>query len=204
MKVKVCGIREVSNLTFLSKSKVDYVGFIFYDKSKRLVDDGNLTVEDFLSFKKLKVGVFVNATATFVLETIKKYRLDGVQLHGTESVDYCEALQKSGCFVWKAFPVWDVLPDRLEDYEGSVDAFLFDAKGKDLGGNGIQFDWSVLENYKLSTPFILSGGIGAEDAERVMKLSNDRLIGVDVNSRFEVKTGLKDERLLDDFLNKIK
>ena len=81
---------------------------------------------------------------------------------------------------------------QTQPYEGLVDYFLFDAKGKSVGGNGEKFNWNVLDAYQGNTPFLLSGGIGSDDAERVNALYHPKCIGIDLNSRFELAPGLKD------------
>lgn len=201
MRIKVCGIRNQKNLSFLNESDVDFIGFIFYAKSSRNFDGGN--VESIESSKK-KVGVFVNEDISTVENLAKTHRLDYLQLHGDETPDYCKTLKNKGYRLFKAFSVEDELPMHLDAYKSFVDYFLFDTKGKNYGGNGKQFNWSVLEDYELETPFILSGGIGPNDIERLQSLNNPRLYAVDVNSRFEISPGLKDESVLKEFIKKIK
>jgi phosphoribosylanthranilate isomerase len=85
-------------------------------------------------------------------------------------------------------------------YEGLADYFLFDTKAQLVGGNGRKFDWSVLAHYDGSTPFLLSGGIGPDDASRLSAFSHPRLAGIDLNSRFEAAPALKNVELLKQFL----
>ncbi len=204
MIVKVCGIRNLGNLSYLNESDADWIGFIFYDKSKRNFPDGDLGDADLEKVTKKKVGVFVNEEPERLVKTADVYALDMVQLHGDESVEYCREVKEHGLWVMKAFSVKDKLPGNLGDYVGVVDYFLFDTKGVNPGGNGVQFDWSILEDYDLKTPFLLSGGIGEEDAEQIKKIKNPRLYGVDINSRFEIEPGLKNEELLEGFIKEIK
>ena len=91
--------------------------------------------------------------------------------------------------------------DATVAYAGLVDYFLFDTKGKGVGGSGEKFDWSVLEAYNGDTPFLLSGGIGPDDAARVKSFRHPRCIGIDLNSRFEIEPGIKDITKLKTFLN---
>ncbi|MFT5890906.1 MAG: phosphoribosylanthranilate isomerase, partial [Dokdonia sp.] len=93
--------------------------------------------------------------------------------------------------------------ERLTPYESLVDAFLFDTKGKAKGGNGYTFDWSVLRNYPSQTPFILSGGIGLEEIEKIKEILDSDLpiLALDVNSKFEDKPGLKNVATLRKFQN---
>lgn len=185
----------------------DFLGFIFYKKSKR--DYGDLEIP--LLPKGIKrVGVFVDADLAFAKAKIIQHQLNVIQLHGNESPEYIRALKNSlssegggwGEVIWKVFGIKDSFNfDRLKPYEGLVDAFLFDTKGKEKGGNGYTFDWSVLKNYTSQTPIILSGGIGLEEIEKVTEiLATDLpIIALDVNSRFEVKPGLKDIKKIEKF-----
>ncbi|PIB35606.1 hypothetical protein BFP72_09475 [Reichenbachiella sp. 5M10] len=204
MQVKVCGIRTQSNLSELKASEVDYVGFIFYRKSKRFFSDGDLSQDALHALDKRKVGVFVNEAVDEIRSIAEAYRLDVLQLHGEESPEDCAALKKGGFAVWKAFPVYDALPAQLGMYADCVDAYLFDTKGVDHGGNGVKFDWSVLSQYRGEVPLVLSGGIGPEDVARLRDLNIEQLIAIDVNSRFEIEPGLKDVDLLNKFISETK
>ncbi|UXP31851.1 phosphoribosylanthranilate isomerase [Reichenbachiella agarivorans] len=204
MQVKICGIRTLHNLEELESTAVDYIGFIFYHKSKRNFVAGDVTREAMGQVSQKKVGVFVDETVEQILATAKEYGLDVIQLHGAESQADCLAVQQAGYVVWKAFPVYDTLPANLESYMDSVDAFLFDTKGADHGGNGVKFDWSVLNQYTLEKPFVLSGGIGREDAAAIKNIKHPQLLAVDVNSRFEIEPGLKNAELLNEFIMEIK
>ena len=202
MKIKVCGIKNQDNLSFLNGEDVDFIGFIFYEKSQRNFDNGDLNGR--IESNKQKVGVFVNETIEKVTSIARAYDLDYLQLHGDESPEYCRKLSELGFKLFKAFSVHNQLPANLETYEPVVDYFLFDTKGAAYGGNGTQFDWRVLDQYKLDKPFILSGGIGPKDVHSLKKLAHDQLYAVDVNSRFELSPGQKDEQMLKKFIEELK
>ena len=93
---------------------------------------------------------------------------------------------------------------RSKDYEGLVDLFLFDTRCPTMGGSGKQFDWDVLSAYNGHTPFLLSGGIGPDDAERVRQFDHPMLAGIDLNSRFETEPGRKDVDLLRTFIQQVR
>lgn len=183
---------------------MNWVGFIFFEKSKRNFPDGDLEADHVLNTDKQKTGVFVNASKDFIQEKVRQYGLNIVQLHGDESPEFCKEVSKLGVKVMKAFSVYDELPDSLSSYEKVLDYVLFDTKGTERGGNGVQFDWSVLEAYDLSVPFLVSGGISVEDADRLKDIKNEMMAGVDINSRFELEPGLKDEQLLERFVTEYK
>lgn len=186
------------NIRQLVELKPDFIGFIFYDKSKRYVNNE-------LEIKRLdipesikKVGVFVNSTIEGILEKVKIFKLDIVQLHGDESLDFCKKLKQSGMKITKAFQIdKDFNFTGLELYESVCDYFLFDTKTKLYGGSGNKFNWRLLKKYNNEKPFFLSGGIDLEDVDEIKKLKNLNFYSIDINSKFEIEPGLKD-------INKIK
>ena len=200
MKIKVCGMRDNGNIESLIALKPDFMGFIFYKKSKRFVIDFP-TIEIPSTIKK--VGVFVNEPIDNVIEIVKKHQLDCVQLHGNESPEYCRELQKChlersrkaashSTEIFKAFSVDDSFDfSKTEDYQKACNYLLFDTKGKEYGGNGVKFNWEVLQKYKGKTPFLLSGGITKNDADEIKKIKHTAFAGLDINSGFEIEPALK-------------
>lgn len=218
MLIKVCGMRDPENIRQVAATGIDWMGFIFYARSARSVDNGKLKIENerkssplnnsqlsILNCQFKKVGVFVNATTEQMIEIARLYRLDYLQLHGNESPDICYALQKRGYAIIKAFPIAsaDDLASTTE-YEGRADYFLFDTKCNSYGGSGKQFDWSVLASYKGNTPFLLSGGINPDSADAIIHFRHPRLAGIDLNSGFEIEPSMKDTEKIRTFIEKIK
>ena len=199
MMIKVCGMRDAQNIRDVESLGVDWIGMIFWPKSKRYVAE----VPSYLPEHLKKVGVFVDSTLDDILQHISDYQLDIIQLHGQESPDFAKALKPHT--IIKAFNI-EKADDLLqtEKYEGIADYFLFDTKGKMVGGNGQKFDWSVLTAYQGKTPFLLSGGIGPEDVESVKSFHHPRCFGIDLNSRFESEPGFKDINQLKTFINNIR
>ena len=194
--IKVCGMREADNIHEVEALGVDWLGLIFWPKSSRYVSER----PDYLPQHAKRVGVFVDEAVDTVKKKADAYALDLIQLHGSESPDYIRAL-KASCSIIKAFSI--ATADDLEqtkDYEGLVDYFLFDTKGPSVGGNGVQFNWDVLKDYHGQTPFLLSGGIDPDDAERIQAFHHPQCIGIDLNSRFELSPGLKDINKLKQFI----
>ena len=133
-----------------------------------------------------------------------QFDLDVIQLHGNESVAFCEELKKQNIKIIKAFSINNQFDfSKLKQYIHYVDYFLFDTKGKLPGGNGITFDWKILENYSFNTPYFLSGGIGNTELEAIKIFlkseAGKHCIAIDVNSRFELKSGYKNENKLRKF-----
>lgn len=201
MKIKVCGMREVENIQAASALDVDYLGFIFYQKSKRYTKS---VPQVDLKSSIQKVGVFVNHPLEEVTEIAEKNDLAVLQLHGNESPAYCQELKDRGYQLIKVFHVNEEFDfESTLVYDAVCDFFLFDTKGKQLGGNGYAFDWQLLEKYQGNKPFFLSGGISLDDVERIKSLNLKQLYGVDVNSRFEIEAGVKNIQKLKSFIKEL-
>ena len=225
MYLKVCGMHH--NVTEVAVLEPDFLGFIFWERSKRYFQ-GEIPP---LAVTTKKVGVFVNATIDEVVKKVEQYSLQMVQLHGSESPEYCGMLQNALWAsdtpaelkygrnrVWSDYnelpitaqliKVFSVDEDFdfgvLQSYEAYCDFFMFDTKGKLPGGNGFAFNWRLLENYPSEKPFFLSGGIGPEDADKLKEFTNSKAsrhcFAIDINSRFETSPGLKDTEKLKKFI----
>ncbi len=220
------------NTEEVAELRPDYLGFIFWKPSSRFFETKMPALPDSIQ----KVGVFVDASIDEILDTVEKYELQAVQLHGNESPEFCNELRgrsrlpgrqvgalhdrssllrrQAGALessprgtnlqIIKVFSVKDDFDfSLLKPYEAVCDYYLFDTKGKLPGGNGYAFDWSVLENYPSTKPYFLSGGIGLEDTETIKEFKQRPeavfCYAIDVNSKFEIKPGLKDVELLKEF-----
>lgn len=207
MKLKICGMKYADNLREVAALQPDYLGFIFYEKSPRYMAD-TLTPEEVMAIpdRIQKVGVFVNATSEFILEEAQHFGLNGVQLHGDESPRQCQELKEAGYLVIKVFRLGrkDIDFSQLAAYEAHVDYFLFDTRTAQYGGSGHSFDWSQLEHYALTTPFFLSGGISLDNLGEALELDHPQLVGLDVNSRFEIEPGRKDIDRLQKLVSKMR
>lgn len=188
MKLKVCGMKSGANILEVALLLPDYMGFIFWEKSPRYFS-GEIPQ---LPQSVRKVGVFVDASEAEIPDKASLYGLDAVQLHGKEPPEFCSQIKNHGISVIKAFSVSETFDFGILDaYEPYCDFFLFDTKGKSPGGNGIAFDWRLLRKYSLKTSFFLSGGIGPESVKTLSNLDLP-IHAIDINSRFEIKPGLKD------------
>lgn len=197
---KVCGMRESGNIREVEALGIDWMGFIFWAHSAR-----NVSLKpDYLPSRCKRVGVFVNAPMAFIREKVREFSLDILQLHGSEDEDFIRQLRSElpSLTLVKALNV--AREEDLEQskrYEGLCDYFLFDTKAEKVGGNGKAFDWSILHSYKGNTPFLLSGGIGPNDKERLRAFHHPQMAGIDLNSRFEIRPAIKDIHLLKSFLH---
>jgi len=204
MKIKVCGLRDEHNIRQLMEAvHPDYTGFIFYEVSPRYA--GEKLDPRFLRRLKGtfgKTGVFVDAPLEQVQKVSGQYGLDAVQLHGDEPPEYCRHIQHSGIQVFKTFRLSESFEFKtLGDYAPDCDFFLFDTQGRHPGGNGLHFNWNLLDHYQLSVPFFLSGGLSESDARAISAIRHPALAGVDINSRFEKEPGYKDVRKIKLFMN---
>lgn len=196
--IKVCGMRDAENICAVEAlDGIDMIGFIFYPRSPRYVG----RVPDYLPAHAARVGVFVNENEANVSDCIRRFHLDCVQLHGEESPALCRSLRTKGVKVIKALSIAcgkDI--EQADGYQDACDYLLFDTRCPQRGGSGQRFDWELLHQYQGDTPFLLSGGIGPQDAEAVSAFRHSRLAGFDLNSRFERQPGIKDVERLQAFL----
>lgn len=205
MKIKVCGMKDPHNIEELAKLPIDYMGFIFYGKSARYIDDLQPKVLNKLPATIDRVGVFVDEALNTVINQIEKYGLNVVQLHGNESPEYCsQCCNLTDVEVIKVFNISSVSDfEQVRRYENICDYFLFDTKTSQHGGSGQKFDWNLLKQYRGETPFFLSGGISSDDADSIKSIMHPKLYGIDLNSCFETEPGMKDINLLEIFLRQI-
>ncbi len=211
MRIKVCGLNSVDQLLQLDELGVDFGGFIFYPKSPRYILKHALPSE----IKKAKgqqinkVGVFVNETVEKVLKMVDDCGLYLVQLHGDETPRYCEKIANYVTVI-KAFRLRedDNVLWKIKDYNDIVDMFLFDTAGAAYGGTGEKFNWEIFNGLNIGKPFFLSGGIGPDDINQLTTFSKltvaKDLFAIDVNSKFEISPGVKNMKLMEQFIQQTK
>lgn len=201
MIIKVCGLNNSENINQLMKLDLDFMGIIFYEKSSRFFSSDVLPKSE-----KKYVAVFVDESLEVIKKLINIYKFEYVQLHGNEDEKFCKELS-SFCNVIKAFRIDDTFDlNDIEKYSKYCKYFLFDTFTESYGGSGKKFNWDLLLNYDHKKDFILSGGINLELISSIKKLKNQlpNLIGVDLNSKFEIKPGLKDINRVKKFIKSIK
>lgn len=211
-------MRDADNIRDISALGVDMIGLIFYPPSPRYVQQfssGAGIIPDYapdMGKTPLRVGVFVDDMPQNIVTRVYNYKLDYIQLHGNEPCETLENLRatidpdiKPKIKIIKAISVSSAEDiKKYKEYVGAADLFLFDTKCKTVGGSGEQFDWQVLQAYDGDVPFLLSGGIGPDDAERIKNFHHPKCIGIDLNSKFEIEPALKDVEKLKQFLVKVK
>lgn len=203
-------MRDADNIRQVEALGIDWMGFIFWPKSSRYVAE----IPSYLPTKCKRVGVFVDASIGDVMTIAEQYQLDIIQLHGQESPSYITQLishlsRLRNVKIIKAFNIATAIDfEATKRYEDYVDYFLFDTKGKSIGGNGEKFDWSVLSEYRGNTPYLLSGGIAPDDAPALTfspfhPFTSPLCIGIDLNSRFESAPGYKNVDTLKAFIKEL-
>lgn len=184
-------MKDERNICEIAGLAPDFLGFIFFQKSPRFVGYDFKIPNGLESVKR--VGVFVNEATNVMLQKVRDYQLDYLQLHGRETVEQCRELRNKKIKLIKVFAIDDGTDfSQTKPYSEAVDFFLFDTKGKYYGGNAQAFNWKMLSKYDQALPFFLSGGIGPDNVEAVKELKEMNLYAVDVNSGVEKAPGLKD------------
>ncbi|NHE58950.1 phosphoribosylanthranilate isomerase [Cyclobacterium plantarum] len=209
MIIKVCGMADIANMEGLVElGLVDWMGMIFYPPSKRYVPDFGQPPEAYRRWTIPKVGVFVNASAETIHSAVKAYGLEKVQLHGDETPQEVEEIRnQTNVELIKVFRIGaDWSWKGLEAYLAHVDYFLFDTDGPSFGGTGHRFNWEILKQYPFNKPFLLSGGISIDQVDEIMECYHNlpAMAGIDINSKFEIRPGLKDLDLIREFTLRIR
>ena len=207
MIIKICGIKDEDTLLCCDDNSVNFFGMIFYPKSPR-----NISVKDASNLQKKSenlningVGVFVNRNINEVEDIIKRVKLKYVQLHGSEDEEYIQTLKKIGVKVIKSIAISNKNDLRNICNYNSADYYLFDYKpiqGELPGGNSKSFDWDILKNFKTYKPWLLSGGINIKNIQEILNDINP--FGVDLSSGVEKELGIKDNHIINNFMDKLK
>lgn len=206
MEIKVCGMRDRANsLQLVQEVDPDWMGLIFYPKSPRLVPTES--ADWLIDLPLKKVGVFVGEDQSEIRRKATLFGLSVLQLHGGESVEVVKQLKEyNDLQIWKVFGVGEKLDWKMmEEFVPHVDRILFDTATASRGGSGKTFDWGLLKGYPFEKGFFLSGGLRLEHATEILELRKDipQLLGVDVNSGFEISPGLKSIPDLKEFKQKL-
>ena len=198
MKLKVCGLTKLDQIQELISLKVDFLGFIFYEKSPRYVLN-HLNLKEISEIPHAgKVGVFVNETIENVIDFSVKANLNFIQLHGDEDDHYIANLKNNLPNQIKMIKVIRIgnqtseeLQKNINQQPSTINYLLFDTDSKAFGGTGKTFDWKILNEVEISIPYFLSGGISLENVHQIPTI-NTQPFSLDINSKFELETGIKD------------
>lgn len=224
MIIKVCGMREPDNIRDVVALGIDMVGLVFNKKSSRYValkpshagllpDYAGITVDNIAKWNNVvRVGVFGNDMPQNIITMAYNYKLDYIQLNGIGDEIMIDNLRRTldrdicpGIKFIKAIGLADIHDvDLWRRYKDVADILLFYAEDSAFGDSDLRFDWSLLDGYDGDIPFIISGGIGPDDAERILAVSHPKMVGVNLNRCFESSPGIKDVGLLRKFIDEIR
>lgn len=198
MIIKVCGLKEGSNIIDITQLPIDMIGYNFYPSSARYIEDQPPAIP----YIK-KVGVFVNAPIPTIQTKVSNFGLDLVQLHGDETREFVAKIIKTipVIKVFRIDPHFD--KHSIKPFEG-CDYYLFDTATAQYGGSGKKFEWARLLELDIDTPFLISGGIGPADFLEIKQFSHPYFVGIDINSKFETSPGVKDKTLIETFIADLK
>jgi len=210
LKLKVCGLTKLDQIQELINLDVDFLGFIFYEKSPRYVLD-HLNLKQISEIPHLqKVGVFVNEDLENIIEISEKANLNFIQLHGDETEKFISELKQKlnpKIGIIKVIRIGNQTSDELQKainhQPSTIDYLLFDTDSKAFGGTGETFDWNILNDIEIPIPYFLSGGISVENIHQLITI-NRQPIALDINSKFEIEPGNKDLEKIKEFLSLIK
>ena len=210
-QVKVCGLTKLNQIKELIDLKVDFLGFIFYEKSPRYVLN-HLSLEQISEINhQAKVGVFVNEDLEKIIEISGQADLNFIQLHGDETEEFISELRQklnSKIAIIKVIRIGNLtenLESKILNLKSKIDYLLFDTDSKAFGGTGKTFDWNILNDIEIPIPYFLSGGISLENIHQLSTI-NHQPIALDINSKFEIEPGNKDLEKIKEFikLSKVK
>lgn len=205
LKIKVCGLTQMQQIRELIDLNIDFLGFIFYEKSPRFVLN-HLNLKNIAEIPHFrKVGVFVNESIKGIVETVTEAQLDIVQMHGNEDEIFIQRLKQAlgeNIKIIKVFRIENQMP-AIESWNlDEIDYFLFDTDSKAFGGTGQTFNWNILNQIEIPKPYFLSGGISLENFNQMFLIKN-KPFAIDINSKFEIQPGIKDLEKIKLFKSKI-
>lgn len=207
LKVKICGNHLTEDISLLQKHEqnIDYIGFIFTTVSKRYVPPKRVTewMGKYPFLRKKAVAVFLDQDIEEVINILRETGIGQVQLHGNESVAYCQDLKREyycgQLQLWKVVPVEAGKASNFTQFLESVDVILLDTKIKGVsGGTGQPFDWSIISKVKEITskhhvPLFIAGGITPQNVKEL--IASYDMDGIDLASGVETDLAKEEEKL---------
>ena len=224
-QLKVCGLTKMDQIQELISLNVDFLGFIFYEKSPRYVLH-HLSLKEIAEINHQgKVGVFVNETVEKITEISEKSNLNFIQLHGDEDEEFIKRLRQMLNENTKIIKVIRIGDDKtnfeneikkMSNLKSQISNLLFDTDSKAFGGTGKTFDWKILNEIEIPKPYYLSGGISLENIKNLqnfvkVNMSENKTLtklntpfALDINSKFEIEPGIKNLEKIKTFKSLLK
>lgn len=196
-KIKLCGLKSLNDIEIINKYNPEYIGFIFYKKSKRYIDYKTAKMlKNALNKNILAVGVFVNEDINTVVKLLNENIIDIAQLHGNESENHIKTLKKlTNKTIIKAFKVENTL-DIKKAKQSQADFVLLDSG---TGGTGQTFNWSLIDDF--NKPYFLAGGLSIENIKTALDMLSP--YALDVSSGIET-SGKKDPEKIKAFIQTVR
>lgn len=199
IRVKICGITRLEDALFAQKSGADALGFIFYKKSKRYIEPKKAaTIISQLNPFITKVGVFVNGDVDVINEISVQCGLTHVQLHGNESIEMARQIKR---VIIKAVNFSEHLLNDIKDWE-NYNLMIDSGTNEIPGGTGKTLPWESLRDLSIDREFVLAGGLNSNNVNQAIKMLNPA--AVDVSSAVETSPGVKNHRLVKQFIDIVK
>jgi phosphoribosylanthranilate isomerase len=197
VRIKICGMTRLEDAKTAANLGVDALGFIFTKKSQRYIAPADareiiMQLPPFIS----RVGVFVDESIQNIIDIVRETGVDTVQLHGSESPDFCKALPIPVIKSVAVKPGADL--SLLDAYK--VSGFLLDTWSEgNSGGTGKTFDWTIAKKAVIKyDSIILAGGLGPSNVEEALRVVHP--YGVDINSGVEIMPGVKNPHKMRDIV----
>ena len=204
-QVKICGVTDVAIANHAIKCGASFLGFIFFEKSSRNISINKCTeILNEIEGRVKTVAVTVNPTNND-LEVYSNMRFTHLQLHGDESIDEVKKIHEN--FNFKIIKSFSISTERdlanIDNYCPFIDHILLDSKRKKNmpGGTGVSFDWKIISDFSPKKTFFLSGGLNTSNILDALKLQKTSYF--DVSSGVENSEGIKDEKLISEFISKV-
>ncbi len=195
-RIKICGIKELENAAQVAALNIDFMGLIFAKSPRQVSLNLAKNLSELIQKNgKKAIGVFVDESDEFIINSALKAKLNGVQIQKSIDKSLFKHLKELNLSVWQVISVGENLQIPTEIH---ADLVLFDTKGALKGGNGVKFNWDLLKNYE--GKFALAGGLGMDNALQALEYKPCIL---DINSKVENASGLKDIALIQELLRKV-
>jgi phosphoribosylanthranilate isomerase len=202
-KIKLCGFIDKKTVDLAVECKADLIGFVFYPPSSRNVSPQKAKeISADIGRGIKKVAVFVDLNDEQISQIIENLKPDFLQIHLDDFARISEIKNNFKIPIIKAFAIKDSKDlQAIGEYEKIADYFLFDAKSDEVGGSGKSFDWKILSNLKTNKEWFLSGGLNEKNIKEAILQTGAKMI--DLSSGIEEIKGIKSEKLIKEFMNKV-
>ena len=195
--IKICGITNLESAEFCIDQNANYLGFVFYEHSPRNIINKNISETLEKIKNRINIVAVTKDPSESLIEKISNLPFDFIQVHGGVLPDkLAEIKNATGMRIIKAFNILSSADlNDVNEYQDIADFYLFDSKNS---GSGVVFDWSILEDKQIKKDFFLSGGLNPHNISKAIEKTGTKY--VDVSSGVEQREGIKDKKLIEQFI----